>query len=140
MIALAAAAQIKGPHIDWAALSPILAPAAAGLVLLLVGLLSSALIRERVVPVLTIVGFGAMLGCAIWRFHHPASIVSGALRIDDLALILDMLFAVAGIATVLLSWGGVASREAGQGEYHALLLFSAMGMAVFVSAQNLITL
>ena len=30
MIALAAAAQIKGPHIDWAALSPILAPAAAG--------------------------------------------------------------------------------------------------------------
>ena len=31
MIALVAAAQVKGPHIDWAALSPILAPAAAGL-------------------------------------------------------------------------------------------------------------
>jgi NADH-quinone oxidoreductase subunit N len=140
MIALAAAAQIKGPHIDWAALSPILAPAAAGLVILLVGLLRSAVVRERVVPILTIVGFGAMLGLSIWRFDHPASIVSDALAIDKLSLTLDMLFAVAGIATVMLSWGGLASREAGQGEYHSLLLFSAMGMAVFVSSQNLVTL
>jgi NADH-quinone oxidoreductase subunit N len=140
MIALAAAAHIKGPHIDWAALSPILAPAAAGLVLLLTGLVRSTVVRVRVVPVLAIVGFAAMLGCAIWRFDHPGSIVSGALAIDKLSLTLDMLFAVAGIATVLLSWGGVASRDAGEGEYHSLLLFSAMGMAVFVSSQNLVTL
>ena len=140
MIALAAAAQIKGPHIDWAALSPIMAPAAAGLVLLLIGLFRSAVVRQRVIPVLAIVGFAVMLGCAIWRFDHPASIVSDALAIDKLSLTLDMLFAVAGIATVLLSWDGVASRDAGQGEYHSLLLFSAMGMAVFVSAQNLVTL
>jgi NADH-quinone oxidoreductase subunit N len=135
-----AAAQVKGPHIDWAALSPILAPAAGGLVVLLVGLLSSSVIRERVVPALSIIAFGAAIGCAIWRFDDPASIVSGALRIDHLALILDMLFSTAGIATVLLSLGREAPRQAGQGEYHALLLFSVMGMAVFVSAQNLVTL
>jgi NADH-quinone oxidoreductase subunit N len=135
-----AASQIKGPHVDWAGLSPILAPAAGGLVVLLAGLLSSSVVRERVVPVLSIVAFAASIGCAIWRFDDHASIVSGALRIDDLALILDMLFSTAGIATVLLSLGGVAPREAGQGEYHALLLFSVMGMAVFVSAQNLVTL
>jgi NADH-quinone oxidoreductase subunit N len=41
---------------------------------------------------------------------------------------------------VLLSWRAFAPREAGQGEYHALLLFSVFGMAVFVSAQNVITL
>jgi NADH-quinone oxidoreductase subunit N len=137
---LLAATQVKGPHIDWAALSPILAPAAGGLVVLLVGLLRSVVIRERVVPALSIIAFGATIGCAIWRFDNPASIVSGALRIDDLALILDMLFSAAGIATVLLSVGGVAPRQAGQGEYQALLLFSVMGMAVFVSAQNLVTL
>ena len=51
-----------------------------------------------------------------------------------------MLFAVAGIATVLMSWRAVAPRESGHGEYYALLLFSVLGMAVFVSAQNLITL
>jgi NADH-quinone oxidoreductase subunit N len=51
-----------------------------------------------------------------------------------------MLFSVAGIATVALSLGGDAPRRAGQGEYYALLLFSVMGMGVFVSAQNLVTL
>ena len=33
-----------------------------------------------------------------------------------------------------------SARDAGHGEYHALLLFSLLGMAVFVSAQELITL
>ncbi len=98
------------------------------------------MVRERVVPVLALIAFAASIGCAIWRFNDPASIVSGALRIDDLALILDMLFSVAGIGTVLLSVGGVAPRQSGHGEYHALLLFSVIGMAVFVSAQNLVTL
>jgi NADH-quinone oxidoreductase subunit N len=135
-----AAAHIKGPHIDWAALSPLLAPTGGGLLALMVGLLRPAVIRERVVPVLTVGSFLAMIGLAIWRFHHPASIVSGALRIDDLALELDMVFAAAGIATVLLSWRGVAPRESGHGEYQALLLFSVLGMAVFVSSQNLVTL
>jgi len=67
-------------------------------------------------------------------------IISGALAIDDLALVLDMIFAVAAIATVLLSWRAHAATSAGHGEYYSLLLFSVMGMAVLVSAQNLITL
>jgi NADH-quinone oxidoreductase subunit N len=59
---------------------------------------------------------------------------------DRLALELDMLFAVAGIAAVLMSWRGIAPHESGHGEFHGLLIFSVLGMAVFVSAQNLITL
>ena len=35
---------------------------------------------------------------------------------------------------------GARPRSAGHGEYHALLLFSVMGMAVLVSSQNLVTL
>ena len=132
--------HLAGPHIDWAAFSPLLAPVAGGVLILLVGLLRHRGVRERVVPALTIGTLLAMIGLSIWRFHHPASIISGALRIDDLALELDMLFAVAGIAAVLLSWRDVAPREAGQGEYHSLLLFSIFGMAVLVSSQDLITL
>jgi len=132
--------HLVGPHIDWSAFSPLMALTIGGLVVLLVGLLSSARVREQAVPGLTIVTLLAAIGLAIWRFHHPASIISGALRIDDLALELDMLFCAAGIGTVLLSWRGVAPRESGQGEFHALLLFSVLGMAVLVSSQNLITL
>jgi NADH-quinone oxidoreductase subunit N len=137
---LLAAAHIKGPHIDWRGLSPIVVLAAGGLIVLLVGLLRPAVVRRQVVPALTVIAFVCSIAAEVWRFHHPASIISGALRIDDLALELDMLFAVGGLAAVLLSWRGVAPREAGHGEYHALLLFSVLGMAVFVSAQNLITL
>ena len=66
-----AAAQVKGPHIDWAALSPVLAPAAGGLIVLLVGLLSSSLVRERVVPALTLIAFAASIGCRDLALQRP---------------------------------------------------------------------
>ena len=131
--------HLVGPIIDWAGFSPLLAPVGGGIVVLLLGLLSARAVRHRLVPAGAIVSLLAMIGLAIWRFHHPASIISGALRIDDLALELDMLLAGAGIAAILLSWRGLAPHEAGHGEYSALLLFSVFGMASLVSSQNLIT-
>ena len=44
---LLAAAHIKGPHIDWKAFSPLLCLGVGGLVVLVVGLLRPAVIRER---------------------------------------------------------------------------------------------
>ena len=140
MSLLMATAQVQGPHIDWAAFSPLLALAAGGVILLLLGLFRAPLIRERILPVATIAVLGATIGLAIWRFHEPASIISGALRVDDLSLELIMLFATAGIATVLLSGRTWVPRDAGHGEYHALLVLSIFGMAAFVSSQNLVTL
>jgi NADH-quinone oxidoreductase subunit N len=137
---LLAAAHIKGPHIDWKAFSPLLCLSGGGLIVLLVGLFRPAVIREKAVPALAVIAFACTIAACIWRFHHTTSIISGALRMDNLALELDMLFSAAGIATVLMSWRAVAPRESGHGEYFALLLFSAFGMAVFVSAQNLVTL
>jgi NADH-quinone oxidoreductase subunit N len=137
MIALA---HIHGPHIDWAGLSPFVALAAGGLVVLLVGLLSPSWVRERVVPVLTIATLVAAMVFEIRYFKHQASIISGALRFDDLALVLDMVFAFSAIAAALMSWRERAADSAGHGEYHALLIFSVLGMAVLVSAQNLVTL
>ena len=140
MNVLVAAAHIKGPHIDWAALSPFVVLAGGGVVVLLVGLLRGTVARERVVPLLTLVALAGAMAFEIARFHHSASIVSGALAVDDLALTLDMIFSVAAIAVVLLSWRAHAPQAAGHGEYHSLLLFSVLGMATLVSAQNLVTL
>jgi NADH-quinone oxidoreductase subunit N len=107
---------------------------------LLAGLLPGAWFRRWVVPALAIASLGASIGLAIWRFHHPALIISGALQIDDLALLLDMIFAVAAIAAVVMSLRAPAPETAGHGEYYSLLLFSVLGMAVLVSSQDLITL
>jgi NADH-quinone oxidoreductase subunit N len=128
-----AAHHIKGPHIDWAALSPFVALTVGALLVLLLGLLRGAVARERAVPVLTILTLAVSLGFEIARFKDHTLIISGALQIDALALVLDMIFSVAAIAAVL-------PGEAGHGEYYSLLLFSVLGMNVLVSAENLVTL
>ncbi|TMM03497.1 MAG: NADH-quinone oxidoreductase subunit N [Actinobacteria bacterium] len=135
-----AASHMQGPPIDWAALSPFVALTTGGLLVLLLGLLRPPVVRERMVPLLTLITLGVTLAFEIAHFKHRASFISGALRFDDLALVLDMVFVVAAIAAVALSTRIPAVREAGHGEYHSLLLFSLLGMAVLVSAQNLVTL
>jgi NADH-quinone oxidoreductase subunit N len=136
----AVAPHIKGPHIDLAALSPFVALSGGALLVLVIGLLRSSVARERVVPTVTILTLLLSIALEIWRFKHKTQIISGALAIDDLALVLDFLFSAAALAAVLLSVRSRAPRDAGHGEYHSLLLFSVLGMAVFVSAQNLVTL
>jgi NADH-quinone oxidoreductase subunit N len=137
MIAVTAAA--KAPHIDWAGLSSLLALFAGAVVVLLVGLLRSRAARETVVPALTLVAFAASIGLAIWQWDDQGSLMSGALALDPLALIGVIGVGVAGIAAVLLSVGATAPREAAHGEYHAMMLVAAAGMAIFVGAQNLVT-
>ncbi|MDE3131822.1 MAG: hypothetical protein KGL16_11775, partial [Acidobacteriota bacterium] len=135
-----AAAHVRGPHIAWAELSPLVVLAAGALVVLLVGLVGKAEVRTRVVPALTLLTLAGAIGTEIWRFQHAQTIIAGALRIDDLGLIVDLVCATSAVATVLLSLRAPAPREAGHGEFHGLLLFSVMGMAVLISAQDLITL
>jgi NADH-quinone oxidoreductase subunit N len=134
-----AAAHLKGPHIDWASFMPLVILGVGALVVLMAGLFGS-MARRVLVPLLTIATLVASIVDAATRLHHPASIISGALQIDGLALVLDMIFAVAAIAVVVLSVRDRAPRSAGQGEYSSLVLFSVLGMAVLVSAQNLVTL
>jgi NADH-quinone oxidoreductase subunit N len=133
-------AEIKGPEIDWAAISPFIALLGGAMVVLLVGLLRGRVIREVFVPVLALAAFGASMGLSIWQWGENSDVISAALRVDDFAMYLNLLFGVAGIATVLLSWRSAAPREAAHGEYYSMLLCSAGGMAILVAAQNTITL
>ncbi len=133
-------ATLKGPHVNFAALSPLIALFGGAIVVLLVGLLGSRWIREQLVPALTLVALGAALGLTIWRWNSPESIVSGALRIDRLSLTLNLILAVGGMATVLLAWRSRASREAAHGELHAMLLTTIGGMALLGAAQNTVAL
>jgi NADH-quinone oxidoreductase subunit N len=136
---IAAAQKVVGPHIDWAGLSPLIAVLGGALVVLLLGLVVSRAARETAVPALSIAALAIAIGLAIGQWGEREDLVAGAMRLDELTLILTVLFCIAGIATVLLSWRHVAPREASHGEYHALLLTSIAGMIVLVAAQNLVT-
>ena len=130
----------KGPHIDWAGLSPLVALLGAATIVLLVGLLRPRAVREVLVPLLALAGFAAAIGLGIWQYGEQKDLIAGALRLDDLTIVLSFVFCAGGAAAVLLSWRAVAPREAAHGEYFALMLTSAAGMWVLVAAQNLVTL
>jgi NADH-quinone oxidoreductase subunit N len=136
---IAAAAKIAGPEIDWAGLSPLIAVLGGALASLMLGLLRSRLVRETLVPALSIVALLVTIGLSVWQWGERTDLISGALRLDELTLILTILFCVAGIGSIVLSWRHVAPREAAHGEYHALLLTSIAGMIVLVAAQNLVS-
>ncbi len=131
-----ATATLKGPHVNFAGLSPLIALLGGAVIVLLVGLLGSRWVRSQVVPTLSLAALATALGLTIWQWNAQKSIVSGALRIDDLALVLNMILIAGGAATVLLAWRSLAAREAAHGEFHALLLSSIGGMSLLASAQN----
>src|SRR5271170_6013516 len=130
----------KGPHIDFAGLSPLIALLGGAVIVLLVGLLGSRWVRSQVVPTLGLAALGAALGLTIWQWNAEKSIVSGALRIDDLSLALNLILIAGGACTVLLAWRSQAAHEAAHGEFHALLLTSIAGMSVLASAENTVAL
>jgi NADH-quinone oxidoreductase subunit N len=137
---LAQAQTLKGPPIDWAALSPILAVLIGAVVVLMVGLLRPRFAREHIVPFLSFASLATSLGLTIWQLDSTGDIISGALRIDGLSTVLTLLFVVTGMAVVIMAWRHVAPRESAHGEFHALLLTSIGGMLVLAWSQNLVAL
>jgi NADH-quinone oxidoreductase subunit N len=135
-------AEIKGPSIDWAGLSPLAAPLVGGIVVLMAGLAPGRAVQRHLMPLLTLLALAAGIGFAIWQWEpgDSGTLVAGALTNDTLALGIAIIVFVTGIATVLLSWRDRVVHFAGGGEYYSLLLFSIAGMVMLASAENLVTL
>ncbi len=135
-----ATTYLKGPHVDFAGLSPLIALLGGAVVVLMVGLAGSRRVREHVVPALSLVSLGTATGLVIWQFNQDKSILSGALAVDRLSLVLNLILIAGGACTVLLAWRSEAAREAAHGEFHTLLLSSIAGMSLLASAQNTVAL
>lgn len=136
-----ASAHIQGPHIAWGPLTTVGVLALGAIVVLLAGLHpASQKEGARLLPALTIVTLLAAITVDIWHFGQSQLIIAGALRVDDLALITDMVCAFSGITAVLVAFRSAGPRHAGAGEFHSLLLFSIMGMAILAAAADTITL
>ncbi len=129
-------AAFNAPHIDYGALSPLIALTAGVCVILLMGVFRP--LREAVAP-LTFVILAAAAGLLIGRWDEPTSLLAGSLRLDDLAIAISLIAVGMALFTVLLSIGEPAVEQAGTGEYHALLLGSVLGMVLLTQAQNLVT-
>jgi NADH-quinone oxidoreductase subunit N len=137
---LAHATTVEAPHIDWGALSPLIALTVGACLTLMIGLLRSRAARLGAVPgfaIGTLVATGAL---AVGQWNRPTDLLENALRIDNLALALTLIFCVTGALAVVLSLRDLAPREAGHAEYYSLLLVAILGMVVLAAASNLVTL
>jgi NADH-quinone oxidoreductase subunit N len=135
-------ADVAAPVIDYRELSPLMAMVGGSIVVLMVGLLRAAFARRVLVPALAAVTLLTAAGLTIWIWEpgDREPIIEGALTMDTLTLSASMLFFVAGLVTIVLSLRSNAAREAGHGEYYALLLGSITGMVALAGASDLVTL
>ncbi|MHB8492050.1 MAG: NADH-quinone oxidoreductase subunit N [Solirubrobacteraceae bacterium] len=131
---------LKGPHINFAALSPLLALLAGAVVVLAAGLIGSQRRQSNIAPGLALASLASALGIVEWQWHTQRAIVEGALRIDALSLVLDVTLIAGGACAVLLAWRSHAGRAAAASEMYALLLTSIAGMSVLASANNTVIL
>ncbi|HEX9967926.1 MAG TPA: NADH-quinone oxidoreductase subunit N [Solirubrobacterales bacterium] len=124
------------PEIDYAGLSPVIALAVSVCVVLLSGVFRP---TERWAPGLTLTALATTAGLLVWRWGDSADLVTGALRLDELAISISLVVLLMAAACVLLSLREPAAAQVGSGEYHALLLGSVLGMVLLAQAQNLVS-
>ncbi len=129
-------AAFNAPDMDYAGLSPVIALTAGICVVLLSGVFRA---MRRTQPIFTLATLAATAGLLIWQWDGSDELVSGALRLDDLAISISLIAILMAAATVLLSLREPAVEQAGSGEYHALLLGSVLGMVLLTQAQNLVS-
>jgi NADH-quinone oxidoreductase subunit N len=130
------AAAFNAPHIDYGALAPVIALTAGICVVLLMGVFKP--LRESVAP-LTVVVLAIAAARLVAQWNEPTDLIGGALRLDDLAIAISLIAILTAAFTVFLSIREPAVEQAGEGEYHALLLGSVLGMVLLAQAQNLVT-
>ncbi|HEY4778995.1 MAG TPA: NADH-quinone oxidoreductase subunit N [Solirubrobacterales bacterium] len=124
------------PHIDYAGISPVIA-LTVGLCVVLLSAVFKPL--KRAAPALTLLTLASAAGLLIWQWGEAKSLVTGALRLDDLAISISLIAILTAGFCVLISVHEPAVEEAGHGEYHALLIGSVLGMVLLSQAQNLVT-
>ena len=144
--------MIRTPHVDWFALSTILALLGASGIALLGAVLVPRRARRPFGAAVSGLGFAGGIVASVWLYVDSASghrVVANSFYRDRWTALAQVIICAVGLATTLLAvehlpgWGRDADRERRDDhivEFFALLLACAAGMAFFVGAANLMTL
>lgn len=144
--------MIHAPHVDWFALSTVLALLGASGVALLGAVLVPRPAQRAFAATVAALGFTGGIVASVWLYVASASghrVVANAFYRDRWTALAQAIVCAVGLATTLLAvehmpgWSRDADRSRRDdhvAEFFALLLASAAGMAFFVGAANLMTL
>ena len=135
--------NFQSPTIDWAALSPeLILLGGASICLVLTLFLPWGWRRPFCAAVAAACFIGAVAAAIVLFVMDDAgrAVIVDAIRRDRLAEFGQILVAGSGLLAVGASFGWERNERDRIGEYYALLLSAAAGMAFFVAASNLMTL
>src|SRR6201996_8717616 len=90
----------NAPHVDYAGMAPVIALTVGLVVILMSGVFGA---TRRWAPGLAVITLGAAAGLLIWKWNDNLSLVSGALRVDDLAISISLIAIAAAFFAILLS-------------------------------------
>jgi len=142
-------APIEAPSVDWLAVGPVLALAAAGIAIVLTkALLRAHRVAMPVCLALALAGIivAGALEFRLWNLVRDDGPIttftsvggSGMLRVDLFAVFLGVVVLIATLLAVLLSVAYLRREGLEAPEYLALLLLSGSGMLAMTSANDLI--
>jgi NADH-quinone oxidoreductase subunit N len=122
---------------------PLLFVAGVGLLLMILDLILDNARARRLAPILTMIGLfgGLFASLGIWNGGRSAfSVADGhsMLVADNFALALNVIFALTGILTVLLSVNYLQRTGHDRPEFYMLMMFSLSGMMLMGMANDLI--
>jgi NADH-quinone oxidoreductase subunit N len=129
--------SFNAPDIDYAGLSPIIALTVGICVVLIAGVIPR--FGRFAIAWLTLATLATTAGLAIWQWGEHEDLVSGALRLDELALVAVFIALLAAAVCTVLSIREPAAEDAGHGAFYSLLLGSVLGMVILAEAQNLVS-
>jgi NADH-quinone oxidoreductase subunit N len=135
---------IQTPDIDWLAIAPEIALAAAGVLIVLVRALLRG--RPQTMPICLVVAFGGLIAAAavqvrLWDIVQDdgaIETVAGMVRVDPFAIFLGVVVIIATALGVLLSIAYLRREDLEAPEYLALVMLSGTGMLAMTTANNLI--
>jgi NADH-quinone oxidoreductase subunit N len=135
---------IRTPHVDWFAISTILALLGASFVALLSAVLVPRAARRAVAAAVAGLGFTGGLVTSVWLYVASADghlTVSGAFYRDRWTALAQIVLCGVGLATTLVGAEHMTRRTGDHiAEFFALLLASTAGMAFFVGSANLMVM
>jgi NADH-quinone oxidoreductase subunit N len=135
---------IHTPHVDWFAISTILALLGASFVALLSAVLVPRAARRAVAAGIAGLGFTGGLVTSVWLYVASADghlAVSGAFYRDRWTALAQIVLCGVGLATTLVGAEHMTRRTGDHiAEFFALLLASTAGMAFFVGSANLMVM
>jgi NADH-quinone oxidoreductase subunit N len=123
---------------DYIRILPELVFSVFGILIMVLDPLLAPRASRKPLGILGFIGCLAALAVSIWQSSYTGTAFSGMVRVDGFSIFFHCLIALIAAVVILASLEYLDAQQIRAGEYYALILFGAAGMALMSSAVELV--